>query len=189
MHGQTSIFLPTACRPDSSSSPGRAPEQVYHEVARRPAKHVHPSRLAGADIGILMSAMSRRDSLSSGLWREYTRRVPLYHRTYSPGQLQFITTSTYRWTPLFFPSAFAAALCNDWRKCGGSCRPVSMTSRTTASGSGAFSRSMCTAKRSGGRNWSTCTITRSNADWSERRAIGRGQVGGFTSCRMLRCFE
>jgi putative transposase len=32
--------------------------------------------------------------------------VPLYHRTYSPGQLQFITTSTYRRAPLFFSERF-----------------------------------------------------------------------------------
>jgi REP element-mobilizing transposase RayT len=27
--------------------------------------------------------------------------MPIYHRTYSPGELQFITTSTYRRTPVF----------------------------------------------------------------------------------------
>ncbi len=27
--------------------------------------------------------------------------MPLYHRVYCPGQLQFITTSAYRRTPLF----------------------------------------------------------------------------------------
>jgi len=32
--------------------------------------------------------------------------VPLYHRVYSPGQLQFITTSTYRRTPLFLSERF-----------------------------------------------------------------------------------
>ena len=32
--------------------------------------------------------------------------MPLYHRSYSPGQLQFITTSTYRRAPLFFSERF-----------------------------------------------------------------------------------
>jgi hypothetical protein len=33
-------------------------------------------------------------------------RMPIYHRTYSPGELQFITTSTYRRTPVFFSPRF-----------------------------------------------------------------------------------
>jgi len=32
--------------------------------------------------------------------------MPFYHRPYSPGQLQFITTSTYRRTPLFLSERF-----------------------------------------------------------------------------------
>jgi putative transposase len=32
--------------------------------------------------------------------------VPLYHRTYSPGELQFITTSTYHRARLFFSERF-----------------------------------------------------------------------------------
>ena len=32
--------------------------------------------------------------------------MPVYHRTYSPGELQFITTSTYRRTPVFFSPRF-----------------------------------------------------------------------------------
>ena len=32
--------------------------------------------------------------------------MPLYHRTYSPGQLQFITTSTYRRAPVFLSHRF-----------------------------------------------------------------------------------
>jgi len=32
--------------------------------------------------------------------------MPFYKRTYSPGQLQFITTSTYRRAPLFLPERF-----------------------------------------------------------------------------------
>jgi putative transposase len=32
--------------------------------------------------------------------------MPLYHRTYSPGELQFITTSTYRRAPLFLSQRF-----------------------------------------------------------------------------------
>jgi hypothetical protein len=30
--------------------------------------------------------------------------MPLYHRTYSQGQLQFITTSTYRRAPVSLPA-------------------------------------------------------------------------------------
>jgi len=33
-------------------------------------------------------------------------RMPIYHRTYSPGELQFITTSTYRRTPVFLSPRF-----------------------------------------------------------------------------------
>ena len=32
--------------------------------------------------------------------------MPFYHRVYSPGELQFITTSTYRRTPLFVSDRF-----------------------------------------------------------------------------------
>ena len=32
--------------------------------------------------------------------------MPFYKRTYSPGQLQFITTSTYRRAPLFLSERF-----------------------------------------------------------------------------------
>ena len=32
--------------------------------------------------------------------------MPIYHRTYTPGQLQFITASTYRRTPLFLSDRF-----------------------------------------------------------------------------------
>ena len=34
------------------------------------------------------------------------RRMPIYHRTYSPGGLQFITTSTYRRAPVFLSPPF-----------------------------------------------------------------------------------
>ncbi len=34
------------------------------------------------------------------------RTMPFYHRVYSPGKLQFITTSTYRRTPLFLSDRF-----------------------------------------------------------------------------------
>ncbi len=32
--------------------------------------------------------------------------MPFYHRVYSPGELQFITISTYRRTPLFLSDRF-----------------------------------------------------------------------------------
>jgi hypothetical protein len=32
--------------------------------------------------------------------------MPIYHRTYRPGELQFITTSTYRRAPVFFSPRF-----------------------------------------------------------------------------------
>jgi len=43
--------------------------------------------------------MSRRDTPSTPATaaRILEPRMPIYHRTYSPGELQFITTSTYRW--------------------------------------------------------------------------------------------
>ena len=33
--------------------------------------------------------------------------MPFYKRTYSPGELQFITTSTYRRAPLFLSERFS----------------------------------------------------------------------------------
>ena len=39
--------------------------------------------------------------------REYTLlALPFCHRVYSPGELQFITTTTYRRTPLFLSDGF-----------------------------------------------------------------------------------
>jgi hypothetical protein len=32
--------------------------------------------------------------------------MPIYHRTYSPGELQFITSSTYRRAPVFLSPRF-----------------------------------------------------------------------------------
>jgi REP element-mobilizing transposase RayT len=32
--------------------------------------------------------------------------MPIYHRTYSPGEVQFITTSTYRRTPVLLSPRF-----------------------------------------------------------------------------------
>jgi hypothetical protein len=32
--------------------------------------------------------------------------MPIYRRAYSPGELQFITTSTYRGAPVFFSPRF-----------------------------------------------------------------------------------
>jgi len=34
------------------------------------------------------------------------RRMPIYHRTYSPGELQFINTSVYRRAPVFCSPRF-----------------------------------------------------------------------------------
>ena len=79
----------------------------------------HPERSegrAGADPGPLGSAMSRRDTLkptpqTDSFPQTITARIleprmPIYHRTYSPGELQFITTSVYRRTPVFFSRRF-----------------------------------------------------------------------------------
>ena len=63
---------------------------------------------AGADTRFLVSAISRRD----GLFPPRTVAsllpcaMPFYHRVYSPGELQFITTTTYRRTPLFLSERF-----------------------------------------------------------------------------------
>ncbi len=63
---------------------------------------------AGADTRLLVSAISRGDvpyqlhaaeSILSCV-------MPFYHRIYSPGELEFITTSTYRRTPLFLSHRF-----------------------------------------------------------------------------------
>ena len=57
---------------------------------------------------MLVSAISRRDlffrprSVASIL----SCAMPFYHRVYTPGELQFITTSTYRRTPLFVSDRF-----------------------------------------------------------------------------------
>ena len=56
--------------------------------------------------------MSRRDtpvrtpSTQAIAARILESRMPIYHRTYSPGELQFITTSTYRRTPVFLSPRF-----------------------------------------------------------------------------------
>ena len=69
-------------------------------------------QVAGAGIRFLMSARSRRDTPEEGPSRQAIqaripeRRMPLYHRTYSPGELQFITTSTYRRAPVFLSPRF-----------------------------------------------------------------------------------
>jgi hypothetical protein len=34
--------------------------------------------------------------------------LPIYHRTYRPGELQFIITRTYRQTPVFFSPRFCS---------------------------------------------------------------------------------
>jgi hypothetical protein len=44
--------------------------------------------------------------------------MPFYPRVYSPGERQFITTSTYRTRPFSSPIAFGAALCGGLRRCG-----------------------------------------------------------------------
>ncbi len=78
---------------------------------------------AGADTRFLVSAISRRD----GLFPPRTVAsllpcaMPFYHRVYSPGELQFITTTTYRRTPFSSRSAFGAALSRGSRRCGGNC--------------------------------------------------------------------
>ena len=36
--------------------------------------------------------------------------MPIYHRSYSPGKLQFITTSTYRRAPVFLSPRFCLCL-------------------------------------------------------------------------------
>jgi hypothetical protein len=38
--------------------------------------------------------------------RIFERRMPIYHRPYSPGELQFITTSTCRRAPVFLSPRF-----------------------------------------------------------------------------------
>ena len=66
----------------------------------------HPR--AGADSRFLVSAISRRDILFRPRAVESILfcAMPFYHRVYSPGELQFITTSTYRRTPLFLSDRF-----------------------------------------------------------------------------------
>ena len=63
---------------------------------------------AGADTRRLVSAISRRDFLlrPRAVGSILFRAMPFYHRVYCPGELQFITTSTYRRTPLFRSDRF-----------------------------------------------------------------------------------
>ncbi|MGO8788483.1 MAG: hypothetical protein ACLQVL_14035 [Terriglobia bacterium] len=63
---------------------------------------------AGADTRRLVFAISRRDLLfwSQAIGSILFRAMPFYHRVYCPGELQFITTSTYRRTPLFRSNRF-----------------------------------------------------------------------------------
>ena len=55
-----------------------------------------------------MSAISRRETLfaRARIASILSRTVPLYHRVYTPGQVQFITASTYRRTPVFRSERF-----------------------------------------------------------------------------------
>ena len=55
-----------------------------------------------------MSAISRRDVLFRTHIAEsiLSCAMPIYHRVYSPGELQFITTRTYRRTPPFLSDCF-----------------------------------------------------------------------------------
>ena len=81
---------------------------------------------AGADPRLLGSAMSRRDtsegSASSGGYAAaiLCSSMPIYHRTYSPGELQFITSSTYRRAQVFrsprFCQCFVERLEEVWQK-------------------------------------------------------------------------
>ncbi len=43
--------------------------------------------------------------------------MPFYHRVYTPGQLQFITASTYRRTPFSSSIAFGQALSKALTRC------------------------------------------------------------------------
>jgi len=58
---------------------------------------------AGADARFLASAISRSDPLSRARAAEsiLSCTMPFYHRVCSPGELPFITASTYRRTPHF----------------------------------------------------------------------------------------
>jgi len=47
------------------------------------------------------SAISPQETSAQAEVWIYSGPMPVYHRTYSPGQLQFITTSTYRRAPIF----------------------------------------------------------------------------------------
>ena len=72
-------------------------------------QHLH-STAAGADSRFLESAISRRDFPSPRLSESILScTVPLYHRVYAPGQVQFITASTYRRAPVFASERFCRA--------------------------------------------------------------------------------
>jgi len=63
---------------------------------------------AGADTRLLVSAISRRDLFSRlrAIASILSCAMPFYHRVYGPGELQFITASTYRRAPLFLSDRF-----------------------------------------------------------------------------------
>ena len=44
--------------------------------------------------------------------RSILHAVPVYHQVYSPGELQFITASTYRRTPIFLSDRFRNCFAN-----------------------------------------------------------------------------
>jgi hypothetical protein len=94
----------------------RGGEPKDHDVSARNDIAEGFFRRAGADPRLLGSAMSRGDTLEriprtnpfpqAIAARLLERRMPIYHRTYSPGELQFITTSTYRRVPVFLSLRF-----------------------------------------------------------------------------------
>ncbi len=47
--------------------------------------------------------------------------MPFYPRVYSPGELQFITTSTYRCTPLFLSDRFRRSFVQRLERVAQSC--------------------------------------------------------------------
>ena len=54
----------------------------------------------------------RRNLFTLPAGRSILPAVPVYHQVYSPGELQFITASTYRRTPIFLSDRFRRCFAN-----------------------------------------------------------------------------
>ena len=80
---------------------------LFAEVIREQALSPRAWGPAGADTRLLVSAIPKGRSLPArAVASILSCAMPFYHRVYRRGELQFITASTYRRTPLFLSDRF-----------------------------------------------------------------------------------